>query len=170
MYAASSEMVAPLGIWWVSLQSADTSKKSQLSPNLRACSTTAFTHTALTTEFDSEHLVSTTFEAPSIKKTIDGPYSLLFRMSSYLYTNTKAVCCWWRRTIRKGLVHFSSQTKPRVSPSLSWPLAKLNTFPGLPKSLVPVWPAKDQNRVRGAAACISTILSCPRQGQALQHK
>lgn len=68
MYAASSEMVAPLGIWWVSLQSADTSKKSQLSPNLRACSTTTFTHTALTTEFDSEHLVSTTFEAPSIKK------------------------------------------------------------------------------------------------------
>lgn len=95
-------------------------------------------------------------------KIIGRPYSLLSQMSTYLYTNTKAVFC--RRSVRKGLVHFSSHTKNWVSPSLSWPLAKLNTFPGLPKSLVPVWPAKDQNTVRGAATCTSTILPCPRQG------
>lgn len=79
-------------------------------------------------------------------KTTDRPYSLLLQMSPYLYTNTKAVFCCWRSTVREGLVHFSSHTKNRVSPSLKWPLAKLNTFPGLPKSLVPVWPAKTKTQ------------------------
>lgn len=68
MYAASSEMVASLGTWWVALPSTDISKKAQLSPNLRACSTTTFTHTALTIEFDSDHLVLNIFEAPSTIK------------------------------------------------------------------------------------------------------
>lgn len=70
MYAASSEMVASLGIWWVSLQSTESSEKAQLSPSLRACSTTIFTHTALSVEFDSDHLVSTTFEALSMIKSL----------------------------------------------------------------------------------------------------
>lgn len=68
MYAASSEMVASLGTWWVALPSTNTSKKAQLSPNLRACSITTFTHTALTIEFDSDHLVLNTFEALSMIK------------------------------------------------------------------------------------------------------
>lgn len=70
MYAASSEMVASLDIWWVSPQSADTGKKAQLSPSLRACSTSTFTHTALSVEFDSDHSVSTTLEASSMIKSL----------------------------------------------------------------------------------------------------
>lgn len=56
-------------------------------------------------------------------------------MPTYLSTNTKAVFCSWGRSFRKGLVQFSSwhsHTRHRISLTL----AKLNTFPGLPKSPV----------------------------------
>lgn len=86
-------------------------------------------------KFDSDHLVLATVKVSSMIK----PLTNLIHFCSKCLLIYPSVFRSWGRYFGKGLVPFSSWhfSLPQLT------LAKLNTFPGLPKLSVPLQPAKD---------------------------